>query len=289
LGSLIADPVFEFNINNLTLTSCMRNYLTTGRIFYGLGIAGLGIQQFFYKDWRPVLMPDVWPACMHGAALAYLSGAVLLIAAILILLNKKTVPVSLVLGTIFLLLFLGFHAPYQLFVTQYSFHLGLWTNGLKELALSGGAFIIAGAYLRNQLTGANSFFISSNGLILIGRIFFSITMISFGIDHFLYTDFVTTLVPNWIPGHVFWMYCAGVLLIGSGVAFITGIALKLVAQLYAVMLFLWVLVLHIPRTVADFYGAKGNELTSVFEALAFCGIGLLIAYTADKRNSFPTA
>ncbi len=32
---------------------------------------------------------------------------------------------------------------------------------------------------------------------------FSITMISFGIDHFLYTEGIATLVPAWIPNHIF--------------------------------------------------------------------------------------
>jgi len=42
------------------------------------------------------------------------------------------------------------------------------------------------------------------------------------------------------------------------------------------MIFLWFLVLHIPRGIADPEGLKGNEITSVFEALGFAGIALVI-------------
>ena len=63
-------------------------------------------------------------------------------------------------------------------------------------------------------------------MIPIGKIFFSITMISFGIDHFLYTGFVATLVPSWFADHNFWAYFAGVALIGSGVAIILEIKCK---------------------------------------------------------------
>jgi len=59
----------------------------------------------------------------------------------------------------------------------------------------------------------------------------------------------------------------------------------LFGALTAVMIFIWLLVLHIPRAVADPYGANGNEITSCFEALAFSGIALIIAMTSEKRVS----
>ena len=110
-----------------------------------------------------------------------------------------------------------------------------------------------------------------------GPIFFSVMMIVFGIDHFLYTDFVATLVPSWIPGHVFWTYFAGIALIGSGLGILFKIKLFQVAWLTSWMLFLWLLVLHIPRAIADPHMEKGNEVTSVFEALAFSGVAYVIA------------
>ena len=60
-----------------------------------------------------------------------------------------------------------------------------------------------------------------------GRIFFSIMMIVFGYDHFLYTQFVATLVPDWIPWHVFWTYFAGVALMGSGICIMFKVPIKI--------------------------------------------------------------
>jgi len=51
------------------------------------------------------------------------------------------------------------------------------------------------------------------------------------------------------------------------------------------MLFLWVIVLHIPRAIANPYVGNGNELTSVFEALAFSGIALGIAVMHKNKNT----
>jgi hypothetical protein len=101
-------------------------------------------------------------------------------------------------------------------------------------------------------------------------------MIVFGIDHFLYTDFVAGLVPVWMPGHLFWTYVAGVALIGSGISLMLNIKLVTVSLLLGSMLFLWLVLLHIPRAIADPLSGKGNEVTSVFEALGFSGMAFMI-------------
>ena len=114
--------------------------------------------------------------------------------------------------------------------------------------------------------------------LILGRVFFSIMLIAFGIDHFLYTGFVATLVPNWIPWHIFWTYFAAVTLIGSGVCIMFKIMIRQVSILLGIMLFIWFIILHIPRAIAaDPNADKGNEITSVFQALAFSGIAFIIA------------
>jgi uncharacterized membrane protein len=159
---------------------------------------------------------------------------------------------------------------------------------LKELAFAGGSFVLAGSYVQEFPTNniKSSLYSFLEKFIPAGLILFSVMMICFGIDHFLYTDFVATLVPAWIPGHVFWTYFAGIALIGSGLGMILRIKSFLVAWLTGWMLFLWFIVLHIPRAIADPQMAKGNEVTSVFEALAFSGIAFVVAgMQINKRPS----
>ena len=122
-------------------------------------------------------------------------------------------------------------------------------------------------------------------IIPFGGVFMCITMISFGIDHLLYTEGVSTLVPVWIPGRMFWTYFAGVALIGSGITIILRIQLKLSALLLALMILIWFLILHIPRAVADPYSLQGNEVSSVFEAFGFSGIAYLIAYGYHTKRA----
>ena len=119
-----------------------------------------------------------------------------------------------------------------------------------------------------------------------GSVFFSITLIVFGIDHFLYAEGVATLVPDWIPFHLFWTYFAGAALIGAGVSIVLRIQVKLVGILAGTMIFTWLLLLHIPRAVIMPELQNGNEITSVFQALAFSGIAFVLAFGYRKAKDY---
>ncbi len=236
--------------------------IKAGRTFYGVCMAALGIQQLFGL-----------------AVCAYLASATLIVAGVAIAVGKKARAVALVLGGILLVVFGFFHVPYMIFVNPYSSHLGVWTDPLKALALAGGAFVVAGSFPdAKPNTGDGSLLLRLLAtLIPVGGVFFSLTMIAFGIDHFLYTEIAAKLVPAWIPGHTFWTYFAGVALIGAGVGIITRIKLKVVGMLLGTMIFLWFVFLHVPRAIADPFIGKGNEVTSAFEALGFSGIAFVLA------------
>ena len=255
----------------------MDNLTRVGRIFFGICLAGIGIQQFQYGEFRPVIVPD-WPAWLHNSSVAaYIFGAALVIAGAIIAFASKARNTAIVTGLVLFVFFLCFQVINQLFIIPYQFHLGLWTDALKELALVGGCFVMAASYPPS----ARENFPYSNMLLPVGRIFYGLMLALFGIDHFLYTDFVSTLVPSWIPGKLFWTYVGAIALIGGGLAMISKFKLRYTALLLAIMLFVWFVILHIPRAIADPAGAKGNEITSVFEALGFSGIALVISALAS--------
>ena len=261
----------------------MEKLIKTSRAFFGIGIVGIGVQQFIYSDFRPVLL-EQWPSWLPWLKVwAYITGAALILAGVIITFSKNAPKTALISGVAFLVFFLIFHVTYQLFGSPYPFALGSWTNPLKELAFSGGAFVILASYRWGKNTNGDGFRTRLADIFIpYGKIFFSIMMIVFGLDHFLYTQFVATLVPLWIPWHVFWTYFAGVALMGSGICIMFKIQLKLVGMLLGIMLFIWFVILHIPRALADPYIDKGNEVTSVFEALAYSGVAFLIACTPKR-------
>jgi uncharacterized membrane protein YphA (DoxX/SURF4 family) len=248
-------------------------------------IAALGTQQIIYKAFRPVILPQ-WHLSFPGFTLfVYFLSAIFIAGGLAIVFNKKAKPISLILGAIFLLLFLFCQIPYELFADPYYGHLGEWVSAEKELVLAGGGFIVAGSFpSANEKNQKESLIINLlKRIIPLGSVFFCITMVSFGIDHFLYTKGISVLVPAWIPGAMFWTYFAGAALFCSGIAIVLRIKLKLSALLLALMIFLWLIVLHIPRAIADPYGLQGNEVSSVFEAFGFSGIAYLIAIAKNSE------
>ena len=245
--------------------------IPVGRILYAIGLIGIGVQHFIFAEFIPVVMP-AWPSWIPGRPYcAYALGALLILAGAAMLFDFKGRTVAALTGAFFLLSFLAAHIPSTLAFSPG--HLGSWTNTFKALTMCGGAWLIAGS-LGERGTQLPRFL---ERIMPLGRFFLPITVVTFGIDHFLYPDFVKTLVPSWIPWHLFWNYFAAVALISSGLGIIFRVLPRLAALLLGVMIFLWFIMLHIPRAIADPHSGIGNEWTSVCEALAFSGIAFLMA------------
>jgi uncharacterized membrane protein YphA (DoxX/SURF4 family) len=143
--------------------------------------------------------------------------------------------------------------------------------------MSGGAFLVAASLTPTPM---NASFIDR--LIPLSRFFLSAFLIVAGIQHFLYVSFVATLVPRWIPGHVFWTYFAGIALIAGGLGILIPNVRRPAALLTGIMISLWIVLLHIPRALAA--PRDSNETTAVFEAIAVSAGVFLTASLAELRD-----
>ncbi|HEY6414514.1 MAG TPA: hypothetical protein VIX42_12565 [Edaphobacter sp.] len=158
---------------------------------------------------------------------------------------------------------------------------GPWTSGFEVLAMSGAALVLAamlpvwgtdfGLGKRNV----------QNALAQAGRYMFAIALVVFAVQHFMYGAFVATLVPAWIPWHLFWAYFVGVAFLAAALSIATNKASGLAGILLGAMFLLWVVMLHAPRVAASPH--NGNEWTSEFVALAMGGASLVMA-SAGRRD-----
>lgn len=265
----------------------MPNTTKLGRIFYALALGAVAIHQLFYANFCNFLFPP-WPHPSLAYRIAACIFSLLLIGACIALLNPKIGrTVALAMGGSFLLLFLLGQVPYEFIIIPYSkTHLGLWAVPLKETALAGGAFVIAASYPDpGKIAPKNPLIRILETLIPFGPFLFCFTMVSFGITHFFYAQAVQDLVPAWVPDHLFYTYFAGTALIASGVAIIIDVRVPLIALLLAITIFIWFIILHIPRALAQPLADQGNEITSALSALAFSGIALVIAGNSRRTAS----
>jgi uncharacterized membrane protein YphA (DoxX/SURF4 family) len=260
----------------------MVNLSNTGRIFYGIAVSGIGLQAIYYHDFPYILsLPQhFWKP--GQVALAVIFGVIFTLAGVCIVFEKKTREISLLFGTVLLVIFCFYYIPYEFFVGSNYMRLEEWENAAKELTLAGGAFVIAGLFLEKNKNRLTSFL---GKLMPFGAILFSITMINYGILHFRDAKEASFLVPSWIPGAMFWMYFCGAALFGSGIAIILKIKTGLIATLLGTMIFIWFIILHVPRVIAAPGADRRDEITSAFLALAYCGIAFVISGAANKKVS----
>jgi uncharacterized membrane protein len=259
------------------MTILLDKLVVLGRLFFAISLVAFGIQQFIYGDFVVGRAPE-WPSAIPGRLVwAYISGALLIAAGAAIIAGKRARWAAILSGTMIFLWALLRHLP----EVAANPHGGVLTNTGKSLALFGGAFAVAGSLpvRKASFTGLFSGIINSEDrFIYLGRICLGIFMIISGIQHFIYADFVATLVPAWIPGHYFWTYFAGIALIAGGAGLILPQTARLAAALTGLMVFLWFVLLHIPRALAAAAGPQSrNEWTAVFEALAISGIAFVLA------------
>jgi uncharacterized membrane protein len=73
---------------------------------------------------------------------------------------------------------------------------------------------------------------------------FGIPWIVFGIQHYMYADFVSTLVPAYMPWRLFWAYFTGTAMLAAGVAFVIRRHVQLAAFLLGCLLVLYLLMVH---------------------------------------------
>ncbi|MGH2646436.1 MAG: hypothetical protein ACRDE8_02670 [Ginsengibacter sp.] len=270
----------------------MKQLTKTGRLLYGIGIAAVGAHQLLIKDFRSEILPP-FPAWAHTyKAFPILAGIALLFAGAIIagLIKMKpaiTKNICLYLGFCFLVLVITCQVPYILvFSPGKASGLDVWFGAGEELAYCGGAFVMAGSFPASSISsaGKNSFKLLLEKLVPFGRIFFAALMILFGCTHFVFTDFVSTMVPKWMGMPLFWTYFCGAALIGSGIAIIFKIWIKPIAFLLAVMLFLFFIFFNVPDAIANPYVSGGTEIVRATIALLFCGTALVIALTNGSKK-----
>ena len=120
-------------------------------------------------------------------------------------------------------------------------------------------------------------------LIPFGPLLFAIPMAIFGGDHLVTAEFVATLVPKWIPWHLFWAYFVGVALIAAALSLVTKIQWRLAALLLGIMIFLFVLMIHIPGCFATPFDKTG--VTLALRDLALSASALALAAWQTERGA----
>ncbi|HLK66402.1 MAG TPA: hypothetical protein VKU19_23370 [Bryobacteraceae bacterium] len=112
-------------------------------------------------------------------------------------------------------------------------------------------------------------------LVLVSRYLLALSLIVFGVDHFLVWIFIANLLPAWIPWHMFWVAFFGASFLATALSMVLRILPREAGFAMGLMFAIWVLTLHLPR-VLGLYGIPGammnpDEWSSLFIAMGLWG------------------
>src|SRR5260370_13468035 len=109
----------------------------------------------------------------------------------------------------------------------------------------------------------------------LGRFFFAFAFLCWGVKPFVCARSVAGLGPPWYLGRPLWVCLIGVAFVAAGAAILIGQKARLAATFLATVIFLFFLLLYIPRIVAQLHNP--GPWTSRFEILALSGRALVLA------------
>ena len=112
-------------------------------------------------------------------------------------------------------------------------------------------------------------------LILFGPVFYAAPLAAFGTEHFTLAKLIASLVPKWIPWHLFWAYFVGTCFILAGLSLVTRIQRRLSASLLALTFFLFVVLMDAPGWVKN--PQNRFALALMLRELSFSGGPLALA------------
>jgi uncharacterized membrane protein len=80
----------------------------------------------------------------------------------------------------------------------------------------------------------------------IARVLFGLSLIFFGAAHFIDVKDTVSLIPRWLPAHLFWAYFTGCAFIAGGIATLVGFRARLAVTLSTIQIGLFLFLVWIP-------------------------------------------
>jgi uncharacterized membrane protein len=239
------------------------------RIFVAVSLVVFGVQHFIYGGFVATLVPAFMPGHLFWA---YFVGVAFVAAAAGIFVEMLARPAATMLGVMFFLFVVLLHIPR---IVGKSSDGNEWTSGFVALAMCGGAWILASAAPLEEREKADPF-------LRVGRYFFALAFVAFGVQHFVYARYAAGLGPPWYLGRPLWVCLIAVVLAATGAAIALGQKAQMAANLLAGTLILFFLVLYVPRIIRHLHDP--GPWTSGFEILALCGCALVLAGTLTGKE-----
>jgi len=249
--------------------------LAIGSLCYAIPLAVFGAEHLA----RPLTIMKVVPVWMPWRLFwTYFVGVALLAGALSILLKRQVRLSATLLGIMFSLFVLMMHIPGVFARPGDRF---FWAIAFRDLSFAGGAFALAGMQTAKWRARGRDV------LVTLGRLFIGMTAIFFGVENLLHPAFAPGLplrqiTPDWVPGHLWWGYFAGAVLLVAGPCLLANRRTRAAATYIGAMTLLLVLFVYLPPMIASPLSIVA--VNYVFDTLLYAGAVLILANAVGKEN-----
>lgn len=238
-------------------------------LFLALGAIGLGLTCLAFGDlarpWQPVprWMPLQTP-------LTYLIGGLILAAGLAALAPRWRLGGITALGLIFVVWALLLKTPVIMSAPSV---LGAWLGFAEASSIA-----IAGLLAAASLSG-----VGGSGALVGLRVGYGLCAIIFGLCHYVYADITASMVPAWLPEQLFWAYLTGTGHLAAGFALVSGVLARLAVRMLGLMMGSFVLLVHLPDTIA--HPTQATAWTIQFIALSLAGGAWLVGGVLSDQSA----
>ena len=215
-----------------------------GHRVFSVAMIGLGIVGLLHPDFVPV-----WSPVPAGAPVrelfVYLGPLISLTSGIALLVPRMaSIGARLLLAALLLWLLL-FRLPNFLETSPFA---ASWS--VFPLAVMLAAAWVLYVWFAAEWDRKHLSLISGNSGLRIARVLYGLSLIFFGTAHFIDVPDTLSLIPNWLPVHLFWVYFTGSAFVAAGVAVLIGLYARLASALSAVEITSFLLLIWIPIVAA---------------------------------------
>jgi uncharacterized membrane protein YphA (DoxX/SURF4 family) len=121
-------------------------------------------------------------------------------------------------------------------------------------------------------------------LTTIGRILFAVPFALFGINHFLMLNYYLGMLTSFVPLGAYTIILTGIMLIVASISIITKIMVKFSTLMLAILLFIFIVTIHIPHLFTD--ADKTITIIGLLKDISLLGGSLMIAgiYSEEENQ-----
>ena len=117
----------------------------------------------------------------------------------------------------------------------------------------------------------------------VGRILFAVPFALFGINHFLMLDYYFGMLTSFVPLGAYTIILTGIMLIAASISIITKVLVKFSTLCLAVLLFIFIVTIHIPHLFAD--ADKTITIIALLKDISLMGGSLMISGIYSEEDT----